>query len=211
MEQFEFGDKNAYIVLIQPVNGQELEALENEVRLIRERTDKAFRLIALKVSDWNRDLSPWETPAVFGNEGFKGEAERTIKEILELCREEGKTYILGGYSLAGLFSLWSSLNTDVFSAAAAVSPSVWFPGFTDYVRDNRIMSKHIYLSLGDKEEKTGNKVMATVGDNIREIDAILEDKGINHILEWNPGNHFRDFELRMARAFSWILSDPIIS
>ncbi len=205
MEQFEFGDKNADIVLIQPVNGQELAALEDEVWLIGERTDKAFRLIALKVSDWNRDLSPWEAPAVFGNEGFKGEAEKTLKEILELCREEGKAYILGGYSLAGLFSLWASLNTDVFAAAAAVSPSVWFPGFTDYVRDNRIMSKHIYLSLGDKEEKTGNKVMATVGDNIREIDAILEDKGINHILEWNPGNHFRDFELRMAKGFSWIL------
>ena len=208
MEQFEFGDKNADIVLIQPVNGQELAALEDEVRLIKNRTDKAFRLIALKVSDWNRDLSPWEAPAVFGNEGFKGEAEKTLKEILELCREEGKTYLLGGYSLAGLFSLWASLNTDVFSAAAAVSPSVWFPGFTDYVKDNRVMSKAVYLSLGDKEEKTGNKMMATVGDNIREIDVLLKEKGITHTLEWNPGNHFRDFELRMARAFSWILSNP---
>ena len=205
MEQFEFGDKNADIVLIQPVNGQELAALEDEVRLIKNRTDKAFRLIALKVHDWNRDLSPWEAPAVFGNEGFSGEAEKTLKEILELCREDGKTYILGGYSLAGLFALWASFNTDVFFASAAVSPSVWFPGFTDYARDNRIMSKAIYLSLGDKEEKTGNKVMATVGDNIREIDVLLNEKGINHTLEWNQGNHFRDFELRMAKAYSWIL------
>ena len=38
---------------------------------------------------------------------------------------------LGGYSLAGFFSLWAAYQTDRFAGVAAVSPSVWFPGWMD--------------------------------------------------------------------------------
>ena len=44
-----------------------------------------------------------------------------------------------------------------------------------------------YLSLGDKEEKTRNKVMATVGERIKmQYDILNNDR----VLEWNSGNHF---------------------
>ncbi len=43
--------------------------------------------------------------------------------------------------------------------------SLWFPDWDHYVRNHVIQSKcSVYLSLGGKEEKAKNKVMAAVGD-----------------------------------------------
>ena len=111
--------------------------------------------------------------------------------------------IIGGYSLAGLFALWAATKTDRFSKVAAASPSVWFPGFTEYIKENNIKAKAVYLSLGDREEKTRNPVMATVGHAIRSVHETISDSGINTILEWNQGNHFKDVDIRMAKALTW--------
>ena len=86
---------------------------------------------------------------------------------------------------------------------AAASPSVWFPGFTEYIKENTIKAKAVYLSLGDREEKTRNPVMATVGHAIRSVHETISDSGINTILEWNHGNHFKDVDIRMAKALTW--------
>lgn len=48
--------------------------------------------------------------------------------------------------------------------------------------------------------------MATVGDRIREIHGLLDARGIRTTLEWNEGNHFRDADLRTARAFAWVMN-----
>ena len=61
----------------------------------------------------------------------------------------------------------------------------------------------IYLSLGDREEKAKNKVMATVGQRIREQYELLKD--INCTLEWNNGNHFKEPDIRTAKAFAWCI------
>jgi hypothetical protein len=161
------GNPDASVVLIQPVDEHDLSFLENEMAEIRRLSEQDFCLVTAKVESWNRDLSPWKAPAVFGKEDFGDGAEETLEEILELCTDKEKTYIIGGYSLAALFSLWAVLRTDVFAAAAAASPSVWFPGFLDFLSQNEVLCRKIYLSLGNKEEKTRNAVMATVGDCIR--------------------------------------------
>jgi hypothetical protein len=48
--------------------------------------------------------------------------------------------------------------------------------------------------------------MAKVGDDIRRAHAILQNKQIVTTLEWNPGNHFRDPDIRTAKAFLWVMS-----
>ncbi|MBR0374248.1 MAG: esterase [Mogibacterium sp.] len=206
MKVHEYGSQNADIVLIQPVDEHDLAFIENEIRRIAESTGVEFRLFAVEIEDWNRDLSPWEAPAVFGKEGFGNGAANTLAEITALCSDNSKTYYIGCYSLAGLFALWTAYQTDLFQGVASASPSVWFPGFVDYMRNNIIGSNTVYLSLGDKEEKTRNPVMATVGVRIREAHDLLKEQGINTTLEWNPGNHFKDADIRTAKAFSWILS-----
>lgn len=213
MKIYEFGNPDADLVLIQPSDEQDLAGMESEVRLIKEQAGRDFRLIALLVDDWNKDLSPWEAPPVFGKEPFGSGAEDTLGKVLELVREEkardgagsGKQFILGGYSLAGLFALWAAYQTDVFAGVAAGSPSMWFPDFVDYMKEHEIGSRAVYLSLGDKEEKARNPVMATVGDRMREAYQWLQDTGVDCTLEWNQGNHFKEPDLRMAKAFLWAM------
>ena len=94
----------------------------------------------------------------------------------------------------------------MFKAVAAASPSVWFPGFVEYMKENEIHTGSVYLSLGDREEKARNPVMATVGDRIRKANGLLMERGINTILEWNQGNHFKDADIRTAKAFAWVMT-----
>ena len=204
MEIIRYGDTSAGRVLIQLTEEHELEYLEVESARIGETADD-FCLAAVKVDNWNFDLSPWQTPAVFGNEDFGNGAAKTLETVLDICSDSSKKYYIGGYSLAGLFSLWAVYQTDVFSGVAAASPSMWFPGFIDYMKEHEIKTDKVYLSLGNKEEKTRNPVMATVGNRIREAEMLLKEQGTDCILEWNQGNHFRDPDIRTARAFSWLL------
>ena len=205
MKVYEYGDPAASTVLVQMADDHDLAVLENEAALIRELSGNDFHLIAVKVDDWNHDLSPWKAPAVFGNESFGDGAESTLSEVLKLLSDMSKTYYIGGYSLAGLFALWAVYQTDLFAGAAAASPSVWFPDFLDYMKEHEIRTKNVYLSLGDREEKTRNPVMAQVGSCIRSAHTLLEKRGRRCTLEWNKGNHFKDPDLRTAKAFAWVM------
>ncbi|MBQ6371825.1 MAG: esterase [Oscillospiraceae bacterium] len=205
MDLIEYGNSSAKTVLIQPVDDRDLASIEKELSLIREKTAEDFRLVAFRVKDWNSELSPWNAPAVFGSEAFSGGAAETLAEMTAFCSDPAATYYIGGYSLAGLFALWAAYQSDLFHGAAAASPSVWFPGFVEFMKENTVRSRNIYLSLGSREEKTRNPVMATVGDRIREAYQLLREQNVNCVLEWNEGNHFKDPEMRTARAFSWVI------
>ena len=201
----EYGNPNSDIILIQPVDDHSIGLIGNEIDLIHKYTNKEFKLVAVKVSDWNKELSPWTAPAVFGREEFGNGASDTLNKILPICGDKTKRYYVGGYSLAGLFALWASCQADTFEGVAAASPSMWFPGFTDYLKDNKPKCSRIYLSLGDKEEKTRNPVMATVGEKMREAYELLQAQSVDCILEWNEGNHFKDADVRTAKAFAWVM------
>lgn len=213
-----YGDSRASDVLIQPVDEHDLEALDQEIACVRELTSgQRFLLAAFQISDWNRELPPWEAPAVFGKESFGAGAKDTLAYItgalmpeIASCypTEETKRYYLGGYSLAGLFSLWAAYQTDLFQGIAAVSPSVWFPQWTRYAEEHEMRSPRVYLSLGDKEEKTRNRVMAEVGSGIRRQHELLrqQDAVKACTLEWNPGNHFVHSGLRTGKGFAWLLN-----
>ena len=157
-----------------PHQQNEVEHLwESLLELVPEQN---FLLVAFQVEDWNRDFSPWEAAAVFGKEGFAGQGLKTLRWLTEECvphidRTFGvkdREHWLMGYSLAGLFALWAAYESDVFSGIVCCSGSLWFPDWDHYVRNHVIQSKcSVYLSLGGKEEKAKNKVMAAVGDRTR--------------------------------------------
>ena len=184
--------------------------------IIEMLPEKDVALYALMIDEWNHDLSPWEAPAVFGKEAFGDGAGKTLRfiqknlfPIIQSRRagEQNIKYYLGGYSLAGLFALWAGYQTQQFKGIAAASPSVWFPRWIEFIQEQKIKSPLVYLSLGDKEEKVKNPVMAKVGENIRSMERILQksEQCRECVLEWNPGNHFKDIEKRMAKAFAWVI------
>ena len=207
---FTYGDPEADTVLIQMVDDHDMEVIEKEADYIRELSGgKKVFLKAVKVNSWNKDLAPWPAPPVFGNESFGDGAQQTLEFLLKNVvpgTEDAARIFIGGYSLAGLFALWAVYQTDVFGGAAAASPSIWFPGFTDYMRENEFQAEAAYLSLGDREERTRNPMMAQVGNAIRDGYKILKDGGADCILEWNKGNHFKDPDLRTAKAFAWLMN-----
>ena len=192
MKISEFGNKESNIVLVEIMN-------ENQLDL-----DSSFYHICVEIEDWNQELSPWCAPSVFGKGSFGNGAKATLSEILKHCKDLCKTYYLIGYSLAGLFALWSSYQCDVFSGVACVSGSLWFPEFIDYMKNNTIHTKYVYLSLGKKETKTRNKVMSKVGDCTIDAYEIL-NKQINCVFEWNEGNHFNDVDARLKRGIDWLI------
>ena len=197
------------VLLLQPVDRRELPAAEELARCVRQMTEAPFALCAFPVEDWSRDLSPWPAPAVYGEEPFGGGAALTLAYVSDvlLPAAEGiwgpvKT-VLGGYSLAGLFALWCGYETDLFAAVAAASPSVWFDGWEEYAAGRPMGAQAVYLSLGDREEKTGRKRLARVGDCIRAQKDLLDAAGVPSELVWEPGSHFRNVRERMARGFAW--------
>lgn len=213
MTTYYYGNNNSDNILIQMVGDHEIPMLSNEVDIIKELTGADdFRLLAIKVDDWNLELSPWQAPAVFGKEDFGGHGSDSLNKVLEIIDNEilnefdrSKLHIyIGGYSLSGLFALWSVYQTDMFDGVAAASPSVWYPGFDEYTYDNNIKTSAVYMSLGDKESKTRNPIMAQVSDKIQEIYKFLDAK-IDVKFEWNEGNHFKEPDLRIAKAFAWLL------
>ena len=213
-----YGDSGSDTLLIQMVDDHDLEVIEKEAALIRELSGgQNFCLKAVKVKSWSHDLSPWPAPAVFGNEGFGDGAAQTLlflqDEVLSNLPKNSASAIsrvyIGGYSLAGLFALWAGYQTDCFDGIAAASPSIWFPGFLEYMRNNRIRTEAVYLSLGDREEKTKNPLMSQVGNAIRDTETILKKEGKECILEWNKGNHFKEPDLRTAKAFAWLMNREV--
>ena len=204
-------------ILIQPVDENDISVLDNEVKHIEENTGRNFSLVAFKIEDWNSELTPWEMPLLRGKGNFGDGATRTLEFIkndlipaLSECINTGNNgikYILGGYSLAGLFSLWSGYQTDIFEGIAAVSPSVWYKKWIEYVEAEKPLSEKIYLSLGDTEEKTKHQILSKIGENIRKQHEILESSGnVKTILEWNEGNHFKNPDIRTAKGFLWVMN-----
>ena len=204
-------------ILIQPVDENDISVLDNEVKHIEENTDRNFSLVAFKIEDWNSELTPWEMPLLRGKGNFGDGATRTLEFIkndlipaLSECINTGNNeikYILGGYSLAGLFSLWSGYQTDIFEGIAAVSPSVWYKKWIEYVEAEKPLSEKIYLSLGDTEEKTKHQILSKIGENIRKQHEILEkSENVKTVLEWNEGNHFKNPDIRTAKGFLWVMN-----
>ena len=210
-----YGEAHAEYLLLQMTGEHELQSMESEIAAIAQSAHH-FLFAAVPVESWNDALSPWKSPAVWGKQGFGGKAAETLcfltEQVIPTLKQqyplpENVKIILGGYSLAGLFSLWASTQTDLFYGVAAASPSVWFPGWMEFEQQHPIQAQHIYLSLGDKEEHTKNAVMTVVGDNIRTLHSRLIERGADCTLEWNSGGHFKDADLRTAKAFRWTMEE----
>ena len=222
-KQVQIGDRSCRIygadcaeyLLLQMTDEHELQRMDGEVTAIAQSAPH-FLFAAIPVESWNDALSPWEAPAVWGKESFGGDAADTLHFLTEqviptlkqrFALPENVRIILGGYSLAGLFALWASTQTNLFYGIAAASPSVWFPGWMEFEQRHPIQAQRIYLSLGDREERTRNATLAVVGDNIRTLHSQLIARGADCTFEWNSGGHFKDADLRTAKAFQWVMEE----
>ena len=207
------GECKAQYYMLEPVMESEQAQLAEVYAALQEALPgRKILLAGLVVDKWEDDLSPWSGPDPFGRQAFGGKATQTLAYIqggmvpalqAEYGMKDEAPLILGGYSLAGLFALWAGYQTDKFAACMAASPSVWFPGWEDYVRNHRFLSKSVYLSLGRSEELTKNPIMAQVGRCIRMQQESLF--GGRNTLEWHVGGHFRNVVGRIVQGYVWCI------
>ncbi len=213
-------------LLVQLVSPMQEAELEGEVAQIAA-AGLPFAMVAVPIVDWELELMPWAEPAVSRRPEVGGGAGETLRYIVDSLMgpqpspgaqpsrlHAGETpahpalpVILGGYSLGGLFSLWAACQSDRFAAVAAGSPSLWAGDWPQYAAVHPMQARHVYLSLGDREERSRNKTMARVGDRIREEYSRLQRQlgPGSATLRWEQGGHFADPAARMARAFVWCL------
>ena len=194
--------------------GREGEAV---FRQISAFGDLDFTLVAISGLNWEHDMAPWDIPPISSKDTpCTGGADAYLELMLNEILPQAEKTVLGtplwrgiaGYSLAGLFALYSIYRTDVFSRAASVSGSLWFPDFPAFVRSHtpKQNTACIYFSLGDKEHKTRNPFLQTVRQNTEEMEDFYKQQGIATTFQLNPGNHFQDAALRTAAGIRWILN-----
>lgn len=205
--------ESAPVIYLPVVMGDGTEVYER----CRELNCPPFTLVGIGSLNWNRELSPWGCDGcVRDAEPFGGQASGFLGELVDRIIPQVESSLpcpptwrgIAGYSLAGLFSLWALWHTDAFDRAASASGSLWFPGFIDYAHEHTMpaVPDAVYLSLGKKETKTPNRMMRHVLDDTRAMEELFIERDIPTMLELNPGNHFAQTDLRMARGIHWILT-----
>ena len=136
------------------------------------------------------------------SEAYAIDANRSEPISPRICR------IVAGYSLAGLFATWTALNSSAFSRIASASGSLWYPDFAHFVAESPLACPidYAYFSLGSKEAKTPSRLLRNVETGTDEVVAAFRSKGVPTQFESNPGNHFKEPALRMARGITWAIS-----
>lgn len=163
----------------------------------------------LRVDNWDDNLTPWKADPkmkgrVFGGKG-RGLLEKIKDSVIPALGNFRKIYI-AGYSLAGLFSLWSLYESNLFSGCACCSGSLWYPGWVEYVNNNNPCSdSRIYLSVGNREKNSKNEYMKLVEQAYAAtLVAIDKDSTITTHFDLNIGGHFNDASERVVKGISWL-------
>ncbi|MDO4536839.1 MAG: alpha/beta hydrolase-fold protein [Coriobacteriales bacterium] len=168
-------------------------------------------LAVVEVESWERDLTPWPAAGAYKQQAaYEGRAAETLDELLgevlpraeKSCGLAPASLALAGYSLAGLFALWAFCSSDAFVAAASGSGSLWYPGWLDWLRGREFAGegRRVYASLGTKESRVRNPMVAQVGSATAQTLELLEGRGVSCTFESNPGGHFTDIAGRLAKA-----------
>ena len=192
------------------------EEEEAVVKLLQGQEYFSFPLLCINNLNWQKDMCPWDSPALIKNErDFIGGADEYLflleKEIIpravEILGEEPTYYALAGYSLAGLFALYAGYRSSLFSRIASVSGSLWYPDFVSFAKEKKMLSKaeRLYFSLGTEEAKTKHAVLSTIERKTRELVEHYQSSGYCVNFEQNPGNHFCEVEQRIEKGIRWIM------
>ena len=191
---------------------------ERFLAAVRGRTRAPFSLLCVGVEHWGDDLTPWPSGSIHkGSPPYGGRAEEFLEKLVRKAvpaaeRELGSESAyraLVGYSLGGLFAIWSAYRTGMFSRIGSVSGSLWYEGFPEFALRETPEGdpEKIYFSLGDRESRTRHPLVRTVEENTILIERFWAQRGCRTVFERNPGGHFYESEERTARAAAWLLGN----
>jgi predicted alpha/beta superfamily hydrolase len=166
--------------------------------------------------NWNDDLTPWPAEGVFKKaKPFGGRAESFLDKLTnEIIPETEKSLGLKdaertiiGVSLSGLFAVWASFRTDAFTNIISISGSLWYDGFTEWMKEQTPSPqlKKVCMLLGEKEKNAKDRRMATVEERTLIAANMLKSKSQAAVIfELVEGTHFSPIMPRLERAFEVI-------
>ena len=198
-------DDVCYVLLPERMKEAEMDWLEELVQKY------SVNIVAISGMKWNDALTPWKAPALNPKEeDFKGKAKNFLSSLLcdlfinteqSLRLNHPKRHLIG-ISLSGLFALWASTETNKFNSVASISGSLWFDGFVEWFKEQKLLADRYFLSLGDKEVKAKNERLASIGTCTESILQIIQDKSKEVTFISDEGNHFEFFKERLEKAIS---------
>ncbi len=177
-----------------------------------------FNLVTISGLHWNQELSPWPIETVVSkNDNFAGMADQwlplftgeVLPQVEQLLDAPPAWRCLAGYSLAGLFAVWTAYQCDLFTRILSASGSMWYPGWLEYAHEHQLAAplQGAYLSVGEQESSSRNAVLQTVGERTQALAALMAERGIPSKFELNPGNHFKNPPLRVVKGIKWLLDN----
>lgn len=171
-------------------------------------------VVRVPVRDWGASLTPWPAPSPWrGQPGFAGRADETLGELEgALPRIEASLGLsptrraICGYSLAGLFSLYAFVRTDLFCGCGCVSGSVWYEGWVPWLRERDVdlTGRFAHLSVGSREKNARQPILRGVEDAMTACARILRGAGCEVAYAVGPGTHFQHERERIAAAIASI-------
>ena len=179
---------------------------------------EGFNLVTVSGLHWNQELSPWAVETVVSKDDrFTGGApellpiftDEIVPHVENLLDAPPAWRCLAGYSMAGLFAVWSTFQTEMFTRILSASGSMWYPGWLEYAQEHELAMtpRGVYLSVGEQESTARNTVLQTVGKRTWAIANLLAERGIPTKFELNPGNHFKNPPLRVVKGIKWLLEN----
>ena len=173
-------------------------------------------LVTVTGMNWEDDLSPWPATALGRqSSAFAGHAAEYLcwmeKELLPMVEAELTAPPcwrgLAGYSLAGLFAVYTLYRSTAFERVASMSGSLWFEDFCDFALQEELAQRPqcVYFSLGDREKKTRHPLMRQVEENALAVAERFRELGVDTFFCLEPGGHFQDAAGRTARGITWLL------
>lgn len=199
-----------YVLLPDKLKDTEMDWLE-EMSLRH-----SMNIVVISGMKWNEVLTPWQAPGLSSKEeDFKGKARYFLDALIgdvfvnteQSLRLNNPGRHLVGVSLAGLFALWATAHTDRLDSAASVSGSLWYDGFSEWLKGQELRCGRYFISLGEKEVKSKNERISSVGTLTQEVVQCLKDKGLDVVFSTDEGNHFDHLRERLEKAFAFIVGN----
>ena len=179
---------------------------------------EGFNLVTISGLHWNQELSPWPVETVVSkNDRFTGGGpdllplltHEIVPQVEGLLDAPPAWRCLAGYSLGGLFAVWTAYQTDLFTRILSASGSMWYPGWLEFAQEHELAAllQGIYLSVGEQESTSRNAVLQTVGERTKALASLMAERGIPAKFELNPGNHFKNPPLRVVKGINWLIEN----
>lgn len=211
-------EEGAWTVYLHGMDGFAADTLP----VIQTQTKVPFSLVTITLSygEWSDLLAPWSTPEGWpqyvacvgdGPEYIRKFAEKIVPEAEKRLKNPGKR-IMAGYSLAGLFAIWTMFETDLFDRIVSASGSLWFPGFQKWFFEHtgqiKKMPESIYFSCSEEEFNSENEYLSPVKPTTEAIRKWCAENGIESVFVLDPGNHYEDVIERSSSGIVWSLLHP---